>query len=147
MDEVTEVSARFCNHCGEPQIATARFCGDCGQPMLVVTQVIPQTLHTAPADEVQPPPTRWSAGKLMVAYAIAMALLYLSFKFEWPTFGMLVYMFSSVFLTRVLYRDVVEFHPMHNTLGNMVAQKVLTLILWPIRVPLILFQLAFNDAL
>lgn len=83
----------------------------------------------------------------MVVYVIAMGLLYLAFRFEWPSFGVIVYWVSSVFLTHVLYRDVVAFHPMYDTLGNMVMQKLLTLFLWPIRVPIVLFQVAFNDAL
>lgn len=50
-------------------------------------------------------------------------------------------------LNRIVLRGLIEWHPVYNTLGNVSRAKLGMMLLWPIRYPVLFFQLLVSKHL
>ena len=50
-------------------------------------------------------------------------------------------------MTRYVMRDLIEFHPMYNTVANVFSAKIWMFLLWPIQMLVLLFKLTVNSTL
>ncbi len=77
-------------------------------------------------------------------------LVVLASVFESSIFGNLAFFFYFVvgfYLNRAVLRKIVEWHPMHNTLGNITSEKLKFFLLWPITYLFLFISLGVNKVL
>ncbi|HDR9001892.1 TPA: hypothetical protein QDA99_001443 [Burkholderia vietnamiensis] len=55
--------------------------------------------------------------------------------------GVIGYVAEGIFLSRVVLRRLIEWHPMYNTIGNVASAKLSTIAFWPISYPILFFKL------
>ncbi len=82
-------------------------------------------------------------GMYMVSFATFVFLVWLAVKIKWfpgaiPFFG---YFGSGFLLNRVVLRNLIEWHPMYNTLYNVSSAKLWYLLVWPIAYAGLFFRL------
>lgn len=87
---------------------------------------------------------------LSVAWAIwagAAALMWALIALQWVNVAVWVYLGLGFVMTRIVMRRLIEFHPMYNTLANVLSAKLWMFFLWPLRMFFLLLQLSINKAL
>ncbi|MFC5522607.1 zinc ribbon domain-containing protein [Polaromonas jejuensis] len=146
---------RFCGQCGAAARPQARFCGECGFDMAAMPQAAVQIM----ASEAPPsyPESGEAAGgslglgKAWMIYLGAALLCMGSLRMAsgtvtgWVT--VLIYLASSLVMTRYVMRNLIEFHPVHNTVGNVFSAKIWMFLLWPFHMLVLLFKLTVNRLL
>lgn len=82
-------------------------------------------------------------GMFAMAYVAFAVLLALKGRVEgFPVWGLVVgYLAIGVALNRLVLRPLIEWHPMHNTLRNVANAKLGMILFWPLRYPILFFQL------
>lgn len=55
--------------------------------------------------------------------------------------GVLGYFLIGIFLSVVVLRRLIEWHPMYDTLDNVSSAKLYTIAFWPISYPILFFKL------
>lgn len=156
MGQAGEIVKKYCEHCGAAGRAEARFCTSCGLEMVAVPQQVNQTLN--PVDDSADQETGEIDGASSMGLGMAW-LIYLGAMVLWlgvvllpngPVTGILaltVHFGFGFVMTRYVMRGLIEFHPMHNTLANVFAAKLLMFLLWPLRMPVLLFKLTVSSSL
>lgn len=59
----------------------------------------------------------------------------------------LFYFGAGIYLNRVVLRKIIEWHPVYNTLDNVVSGKLFYFALWPLAYIRLFFQLGINKIL
>ena len=86
----------------------------------------------------------FGAALAVLALAVALTIEVEAFT---STILALVYLALGVLLNRIVLRGLVEWHPVYNTVRNVASAKVGMVLLWPLRYPVLLFQLLVNKHL
>lgn len=83
---------------------------------------------------------------LLVAF---MALVAAAATTTWISGGfvLLVYLVCGFVLNRVVLRNLVEWHPMHDTIANVASAKLRSFAFWPLAYASLFFSLAVNNVL
>ncbi|ART57076.1 hypothetical protein CBP36_19400 (plasmid) [Acidovorax carolinensis] len=88
--------------------------------------------------------------RLRVAWLIwlvAIGAMWFLISRNWYSAGFWVYLGSGFIMTRIVYRRLVGFHPMHNTLSNVVSAKLWMFFAWPLNMFMLLAHLSINRIL
>lgn len=103
--------------------------------------------------EIVSPETRMTIKKGIGIYTVLLIVVFLAMKlsnaFSWFP-GVLVlgiYLGAGFIMTRVVLRQLVEWHPTYNTLNNVSGTKLRSLIFWPVFYPVLFFKLGINHVL
>ncbi|ADG14246.1 conserved hypothetical protein [Paraburkholderia atlantica] len=64
-----------------------------------------------------------------------------------PALVFFAYLAMGFALNRIVLRGLIEWHPVYNTLGNVSRAKLGMMLLWPIRYPVLFFQLLVSKHL
>ena len=64
-----------------------------------------------------------------------------------PALVFFVYLAMGFALNRIVLRGLIEWHPVYNTLSNVSRAKLGMMLLWPIRYPVLFFQLLVSKHL
>ena len=156
MEQAMNEVKKFCDQCGAATRPQARFCGECGFDMAAMPQAAVQTMASeAPQSYPESGEAAGSGfmglGKAWMIYLGAMLLWMGSLRMAsgtvtgWIT--VLLYLASSLVMTRYVMRNLVEFHPVHNTIGNVFSAKIWMFLLWPYHMLVLLFKLTVNRSL
>jgi len=92
-------------------------------------------------------------GRSVMLYGAALLVLVLgvvlTIKVEafTSTFLVVIYLGLGIALNRVVLRQLIEWHPVYNTLRNVASAKLGMVLLWPLRYPVLFFQLLVNKHL
>jgi len=99
---------------------------------------------------VQPSMT---TGKGVGIYALCIVGIVVLIKFSAhekmisPTLVFFAYLAMGFALNRIVLRGLIEWHPVYNTLRNVSRAKLGMMLLWPIRYPVLFFQLLVSKHL
>lgn len=77
-------------------------------------------------------------------------LVVLAASFDSTAIGnvaLLYYLSAGFYLSRVVLRKIIEWHPMYNTLYNVTSDKLKFFFLWPITYLFLFFRLGINKVL
>ncbi len=64
-----------------------------------------------------------------------------------PSLAFFFYPGAGIYLNRKVLRELIEWHPMHDTLSNVANAKLSAVIFWPISYFNLFFQLTINKVL
>lgn len=138
------VSAVFCGHCGHKNFANFKFCQSCGQggALAAASEVISSGEEVAGPEKE----TTFTLSKATLHYAGGLAL---NAACLWmvPELFLIPYLCAGYWMTRVVMRQLIEWHPNYNTLDNVVSAKLKMFALWPFQMAGLLLKLSFNKAL
>ncbi len=131
-------SSGYCSQCGTALVAQSRFCSGCGSAL------------TAETSQENPAPVQEEAGMgLMTAwgwYAGALLAMVLTVKL-FGELGFYLYIGIGIAMSRVVMRQLVQWHPMYDTLYNVTSAKLWMAVLWPLQMGSLLFRLTVNKVL
>lgn len=156
MEPTINEGKNFCDQCGAAARPQARFCGACGFDMAAMPQAAVQTMASEAPQSY--PESGEAAGDVFMGLGKAW-MIYLGAALLWAAslqmasgtvtgwITVLIYLASSLVMTRYVMRNLIEFHPVHNTVDNVFSAKVWMFLLWPIRMPVLLFKLTVNRSL
>ena len=88
--------------------------------------------------------------RLRVAWGVwagAIGLMWALIALQWLNAAVWAYLGLGFVMTRIAMRRLIEFHPMHNTLANVVSAKLWMFFAWPLRMLMLLLHLSINKAL
>ncbi|MGH6639667.1 MAG: hypothetical protein ACREBY_13835 [Polaromonas sp.] len=157
MEQTTQDMKKYCDQCGAVARPQARFCGGCGFDMSAMPRPAMQPMASS-GQEFQQDAVE---GKASTSMGLGMAwLIYLGAMLLWLFFALfmpniavnrfitlLLYVGFGFVMTRYVMRDLIEFHPMYNTVANVFSAKIWMFLLWPIQMFILLFKLTVNGAL
>ena len=91
-------------------------------------------------------------GRAIVLFGAALLILVLAvavtIKFpDVATILAIVYLALGILLNRVVLRQLIEWHPVYDTLRNVASAKLGMIFLWPLRYPVLFFQLLVDKHL
>ncbi len=136
--------AVFCSHCGHKNFVNFKFCQSCGQgSALVATPEATPSGESAADPDVQ---ATFTLSKAALHYAGGLAL---NAACLWivPQLFLIPYLCAGYWMTRVVMRQLIEWHPNYNTLDNVVSAKLKMFALWPFQMAGLLLKLSFDKAL
>ncbi|AOY97503.1 hypothetical protein BKK79_36765 (plasmid) [Cupriavidus sp. USMAA2-4] len=80
-----------------------------------------------------------SLSQAVFRYLVCVGITYVLFKYgSWKgvpeayAYCLWFYIFAGIYLNRRVYRKLVTYHPMYDTLQNVVADKLVMFGLWPL---------------
>jgi fatty acid desaturase len=94
-----------------------------------------------------------SLRKSIAIYAIFLVIMLALISFSSGTtwfpgiIGLIAYFVFGFLLNRIVLRNLVEWHPMYNTIGNVSSAKLSTFVLWPISYLFLFIKLTINKVL
>ena len=103
--------------------------------------------------EIQNSGSPMTTGKAITLYAagffVMVLLLMLVTRIDAFPGGIafFAYLIIGFLLNRIVLRGLIEWHPMYNTLANVSSAKLGMMLLWPIRYPVLFFQLLVSKHL
>jgi len=153
MEQVSKGVLGYCGQCGTALAQAARFCGSCGVELTGNapsggqhgTMAVAAGQHEAGDPAAERP--SMGLGLAWLIYLGAVGFLGLCFQFGWTNAFGYGYMVTGFVMTSLVMRRIADFHPMYNTLSNVVAQKVLMFVAWPLWMFWLLVQLTINRVL
>lgn len=80
-------------------------------------------------------------------YAGSIALAALVVAFKWYGTLFLLYLVIGIVMSRVVMRQLVDFHPMYHTVAVEFSTKVRMVLFWPLQMFGLLFKLSANRVL
>jgi hypothetical protein len=144
MEEVSTTKKQVCGQCKKTMAAGSRFCPECGMATDFANPVVTARQGQDSASHNAPPSGQWNSAptpqtsneeadedsgmRLRVAWLIwlvAIGVMWFLIARSWYSAGFWVYLGTSFIMTRIVYRRIVDFHPMHNTLSNVVSAKAM----------------------
>ena len=159
MEQVSKGGLGYCGQCGTSLAQAARFCGSCGYDVVGNARNSQSSqaggrqssMALAPGQhdgtDLADERPSMGLGVAWLVYLGAVGFLAVCFKFGWTNAFGYGYMATGFVMTSWVMRRISDFHPMYNTLSNVVAQKVLMFVAWPLRMFLLLMQLTVNRVL
>jgi hypothetical protein len=132
----------FCMHCGQRNMEGGRFCSSCGQAAGTAPNLNDTTSTEAEAET----PDAFKLRHALGYYLGALGITVLS-AMVFPPITPFVYLVSGIVMARVVMRRLVEWHPVYNTLHNLVSAKLGMVALWPFQMLSLLVKLGINRAL
>jgi hypothetical protein len=155
MKQGNEGARNFCEQCGLATRAAARFCGGCGFDMTAVPRVGPVADLEMGAAEHDGQETgnaiSMGLGMAWLIYLGAMVLwlgvMLLPNRHLTGMLALVVHCGLGFVMTRYVMDRLIEFHPVHNTIANVFSAKLWMFLLWPLRMPVLLFKLTVNSSL
>ena len=104
-----------------------------------------ETLEAPPA--IRPMRLRAAWGYYLGSVLIQAVVLYLCFYRELLSLGVFsaVWLLQGAWLNRKVLRQLVEWHPVYSTVGNVIGAKVRFWLLWPIQYAILLVQLTLDE--
>jgi len=66
---------------------------------------------------------------------------------KWPLLFFIGYIGAGVFLNRTVLRNLIQWHPMYNTLDNVFKAKVIHVIFWPLTYFALILKIAVVRAI
>ena len=155
MDQGIENRKNFCEQCGIAARAEARYCGRCGCDMTATAQAA-----QAPDPGVGGVDQEDQEAGTMVSMGLGTAwLIYLSAIVLWVVvmllpnknlvgmLALLTHFGLGFVMTRYVMGRLIVFHPVHNTIANVFSAKLWMFLLWPLRMPVLLFKLTVSSSL
>jgi len=97
-----------------------------------------------PAMSIGRAATLYGAALLVLALGVALTIKVEAFT---STFLAVIYLGLGIALNRVVLRQLIEWHPVYNTLHNVASAKLGMVLLWPVRYAVLFFQLLVNKHL
>ncbi|WP_250528630.1 hypothetical protein [Caballeronia sp. ATUFL_F1_KS4A] len=94
-----------------------------------------------------------TTGKGMGIYAVCLVILMVMInlcshaRIVSPFMAILGYLILGFVLNRIVLRGLIEWHPVYNTLSNVSRAKLGMLLFWPLRYPIMFFQLLVSKHL
>jgi hypothetical protein len=92
-----------------------------------------------------------SLGKAFMIYGCAIVALIVgavaASAAKWPLLYFAVYFACGVFLNRTVLRNLITYHPVYNTLGNVFSTKVRALVFWPLSYLMLMTKIAVVRAI
>jgi hypothetical protein len=85
-----------------------------------------------------------------VCLGVFILLVFLATTFKLKFFGFLAFFFylgAGIYLSRAVLRKIIVWHPMYNTLSNVVDQKIKMMLFWPTKYFFLFMSLAINKGL
>ncbi|MGH6637345.1 MAG: hypothetical protein ACREBY_01935 [Polaromonas sp.] len=156
MEQTVQEMKKYCDQCGAVARPQARFCGGCGFDMSAMPQPAMQPVASS-GQEFQQDAVEGEAsasmgpGMAWLIYLGAMLLWIGSLLMPYGTvtglISIVLYLGFGFVMTRYVMRDLIEFHPMYNTVANVFSAKIWMFLLWPIQMFILLFKLTVNSAL
>ena len=162
----------YCDNCGSQLNPNARFCSHCGSMAQNVhsqnrtAQNTPANVSSKQQRSNQPnrrltnadvafSQPKMTIGKAISSYfacvfieifmIVLSALVCALTDSDFPMLLILVsYASAGVFLNRVVLRGLIKWHPVYNTLENVSYGKLDFLVFWPLRYPILFFQIIVN---
>ncbi|MFS2033427.1 hypothetical protein ACEN8I_05300 [Polaromonas sp. CT11-55] len=154
MEQEVDVSRKFCEQCGAAARVEARFCGSCGFDI----SAAPQTMH--PGEQEMAADQGMEATGDAAPMGLGMAwLIYLGAMVVWlgvmllpskhitGALALIIHFGFGFVMTRYVMGRLIEFHPVHNTIDNVFGAKLWMFLLWPLRMPVLLFKLTVSNSL
>lgn len=143
MDSLTTPQTQACGQCEKVMSVDARFCPECGTPASAVQHYSAE--NVGPVEEGGE-----AVMRLRVAWGVwagAVGLMWALIALQWFNAAVWIYLGLGFVMTRIVMRRLIEFHPMHNTLANVVSAKLWMFFAWPLRMLMLLLNLSINKAL
>jgi len=103
--------------------------------------------------EIQSTEPQMTTGKAIGIYAGCLATLFAlislaaTFKSFPGVLAVVAYLTLGFLLNRIVLRGLIEWHPVYNTLKNVSSAKLGMMLLWPLRYPVLFFQLLVSKHL
>ncbi len=141
MDSLTTTQTQACGQCQSAMSVDARFCPECG------SQANAEQNYTNTSDGQERGEAVMSLSVAWAIWAGAAALMWALIALQWVNVAVWVYLGLGFVMTRIVMRRLIEFHPMYNTLANVLSAKLWMFFLWPLRMFFLLLQLSINKAL
>lgn len=147
------VIGMFCSACGVKQSSAVNFCSSCGNQL--GSPVGTQNLNGQMAEShdgiegqaAEMTGTQMGLGMAWGIYAASIAFMWGLVALQWFGFAFTAYLVIGFVMTRIVMRNLIEWHPIYNTVGNVFSAKVWMFLLWPLRMLILLFQLTTNRVL
>lgn len=154
MEQGIEGTKKFCEQCGTATRVEARFCGSCGFDMSATPQGVHPVSQEMAADqgmEAADDASPMGLGMAWLIYLGAMVVwlgvMLLPNKHMIGVLALIIHFGFGYVMTRYVMGRLIEFHPMHNTIANVFSAKLWMFLLWPLRMPVLLFKLTVNSSL
>lgn len=80
----------------------------------------------------------------LIIFIISLAPLYLSTHDVFIGIALIAYISCGILLNRTILRNLIEFHPVYNTLDNVFRYKWNMIVIWPIGYMFLLLKLSAN---
>ncbi|WP_255504120.1 hypothetical protein [Caballeronia sp. EK] len=77
-------------------------------------------------------PLTTALGYYGIAWAALIVGMVAASLAKWPLLFFIGYIGAGVFLNRTVLRNLIQWHPMYNTLDNVFKAKVIHVIFWPL---------------
>ncbi len=152
MEQTTEELKKYCEQCGTAASPQMRFCGACGLAMSGLALPGVQSALGVPQDTlVMAEPVTggepMDLGMAWVIYLAAMLLWLAGMAIPKVPLGSIVYLVAAFVMTRYVMRNLIEFHPLHDTVSNVFTAKIGMFLMWPVSMLILLFKLTVNRSL
>lgn len=150
------LGTRFCPECGTGTgsanpVVTARHGQDAASTNASTNAPPYGQSNSAPTPQAsreevdEDPSMRVRVGWLI--WAASIGVMWFLISRNWYSAAFWVYLGTGFVMTRIVYRRIVEFHPMYNTLSNVVSAKLWMFFAWPLNMFVLLVQLSINRIL
>lgn len=155
MEQGIEGTKKFCEQCGTAARVEARFCGSCGFDMTAAqqgTQVVDLEVEAADqgadgAGNAAPMGLGMAWLIYLGAMVVWLGVMLMPNKHMIGVLALMIHFGFGFVMTRYVMGRLIEFHPMHNTLANVFSAKLWMFLLWPLRMPVLLFKLTVSNSL
>ena len=85
-----------------------------------------------PASQSGVMPLMTALGYYGIAWAVLIVGILAASLTKAPLFTMSAYIGAGVFLNRTVLRNLIQWHPMYNTLDNVFKAKIVHVLFWPL---------------
>jgi hypothetical protein len=92
-------------------------------------------------------PLMTALGYYGVAWAALIVGMVAASLVKWPLLFFIGYIGAGVFLNRTVLRNLIQWHPMYNTLDNVFKAKVIHVIFWPLTYIALILKIAVVRAI
>ena len=131
-------SGKSCNSCGAMNAGHATFCSSCGKR--VNGNSVSHNFRTI-TKQWQKVSSQMTIPLAWALFIAAYILLSLFLRFDWWTTAFCFYLIAGFVLTKYVMGNLITWHPVNATIDNIFSTKIGMFILWPLRLPILLFKL------
>lgn len=141
----------FCGECGGDLAGSLKFCAGCGtasaaSPGASAT-ARQATANDEDADQVGEGAPSLSLWQGWGCYGLGYVSLATLVWIRSPYISIPAYLCIGIMMSRFVMRRLVQWHPLYNTLHNVVSAKFWMVMLWPLNMLILLVKLSANRLL
>lgn len=92
-------------------------------------------------------PLMTALGHYGIAWAALIVGMVTASLLKLPLLAFIVYIGAGVFLNRTVLRNLIQWHPMYNTLDNVFKAKVVNVVFWPLTYLVLILKIAVVRAI